>query len=103
MTEDAGKTAFERAQAALEEKWAGERAQAALPKERYMISFRSGWRGCGEVMEGVGWHEDDLEDIEWHLGDGRHRVFFTCTWPVLKDLQATVKGSYVRDMHCTRA
>lgn len=94
---------FERAEAALRQIWADEAAAAAQPRDRYCITFRSGWLGCSEVMQAVGRVENSLEDVEWSHAGGVHAVRFTCTWDVLKGLQAAVKSSCVGRLKCTRA
>ena len=86
----------ERARAAWAERW---RAQAQ-PVERFRISFRAGWPGCGEAMAAICGF--DIADVSWEHDPPVHVCSFSCTFDTLKSVQAAVKGTPVADLHCNR-
>lgn len=73
-----------RAESALRKRWEAERA----PRERYRVSFTSGWGACGEAMSVL--DKFGAEDMSWQHGEGRHCAEFACTPATFATVQAVM-------------
>ena len=80
-----------RAESVLRKRWEAERT----PRERYRVSFSSGWGACGEVMSAL--DKYDAEDMTWSHDEGRHKVEFACTPATFVTIRAEMCKFPVRD------